>query len=713
MFSNWFGLLGKNKSAQRRRRAPARPIRPRCFVPNLEALETRTVPTVTVSLINGVLTAQCDSGANTVTVDHFGATAVINGSSFLDTFYNSILINGGAGGTMSNIHGIVKPLTINGGGTDTVNIGSGGRVTDIQADITITDPPVGAYAAVNVDDSADPEFENVVLDTVQAGGFSCGRIRELTAGSILYRYADTQAVTIQTGPGPGGIFNGAFVEVLATGVPTTLSGHGPIRVDVGNAGSLGGIQAAVSVANIGGLTSATLTVDDSADTFADRVVTLTGTALTISGIPVTTINYSAITALTYLAGPGTSGSNVFDVEGTAAGTSTSLNGGSGHNNTLVGPSAPTGFNIAGFNAGTLTSGVSASFSNFQNLTGASGNDAFICADGAGVGGNISDIGGATNTLDYSAYFMPVTVNLAEGTATGVGGSVSNILTLRGGAGNDSLTGNAAGARTFFIASPGNDSVTGLGTDNFLFSADANGAADSTWSITARNAGTLTFPGATTTFSGVQNLYGGGSGSAAFVFADGAGVDGNISGSILGGSTNTLDYRAFSTSVIVDLQSGFATGVGGSVSGITVVFGGTGNGALGAYNLLIGNGGNVLTGGTGRRNILVAGGTASTLNGGDQDDLLIAGSTAYDTEAGLVSWQAIAAYWAGTDDYSTRVANLTSGTGVPLLDATTVIGNGGGNTLIGTGEWALIYTDGLDNFTPPGFDPNSVVVPITP
>ena len=39
----------------------------------------------------------------------------------------------------------------------------------------------------------------------------------------------------------GGMINGAFVEVLATGVPTTLSGHGPIRVDVGNAGSLGGI----------------------------------------------------------------------------------------------------------------------------------------------------------------------------------------------------------------------------------------------------------------------------------------------------------------------------------------------------------------------------------------------------------------------------------------------------------------------------------------
>jgi hypothetical protein len=710
MFTRWFGQTRDKKSSQRRDTSVSRAVKRPRFLPQVEALEERYAPSVTVSLIGGVLTAQCDSGANTVTVDHFGATASINGSSVLDTFYNSILINGGAGGTMSNIHGIVKPLTINGGGTDTVNIGSGGRVTGIQTDITITDPPVGADAAVNVDDSADPEFKHVILDTA---AFSNGRITGLTAGSILYRYIDTQAVTIQTGPGPGGIINGAFVEVLATGVPTTLSGHGPTRVDVGNAGSLGGIQAAFSVANIGGLTSTPLTVDDSADTSADRVVTVTSTAVTISGLPVTTINYSAITSLTYNAGPGSSGSNVFDVEGTAAGTSTSLNGGSGNNNTLVGPNAPTGFNITGSNAGTLTSGVSASFSHFQNLTGRSGNDAFIFADGAGVGGNISDIGGAANTLDYSAYIMPVTVNLAAGTATGVGGSVSNILTLRGGAGNDSLTGNAAGARTFFFASPGNDSVTGLGTDNFLFSADANGTADSTWNITAPNSGTLTFPGATTTFSGVQNLYGGGSGSATFVFADGAGVDGNISGSSLGGSTNTLDYRAYSTSVIVDLQTGFATGVGGSVTGITVVFGGTGNGALGAYNLLIGNGGNVLTGGFDRRNILVAGGTASTLNGGNQDDLLIGGSSpAYDIEPGLVSWLQIAGYWAGTDDFNTRVFNLTNGNGVPRLDASTVTGNGGGNTLNGTGELAWIFTDGADFLNGP-FDPASQFVHIDP
>jgi hypothetical protein len=164
-------------------------------------------------------------------------------------------------------------------------------------------------------------------------------------------------------------------------------------------------------------------------------------------------------------------------------------------------------------------------------------------------------------------------------------------------------------------------------------------------------------------------------------------------------------------VTVNLQDGSASGVGGGVANIQNVTGGNGGGTAGMYNLLIGNGGNVLTGGTGRRNILVAGGSASTLNGGDQDDLLIAGSTVYDTDQAMAAWSQIAAEWASsTDDFWTRVNLLsTPGSGVPLLDPTTVFGNGGGNTLNGTCELAWIFSDGLDTIG--CFDPNSVTTPI--
>src|SRR5262249_36096999 len=87
----------------------------------------------------------------------------------------------------------------------------------------------------------------------------------------------------------------------------------------------------------------------------------------------------------------------------------------------------------------------------------------------------------------------------------------------------------------------------------------------------------------------------------------------------------------------------------------------------------------LTGGRGRRNLLIAGARASTLQSGDGDDLIIGGTTSYDREAGLASLLAIMREWASTDPYSTRVDKLTHGRGVPLLDATKVHNNGGGNT----------------------------------
>src|SRR5205807_5124873 len=132
-----------------------------------------------------------------------------------------------------------------------------------------------------------------------------------------------------------------------------------------------------------------------------------------------------------------------------------------------------------------------------------------------------------------------------------------------------------------------------------------------------------------------------------------------------GGSGSLDYSPYSSSVIVDLQTGTATGVGGSLSHIKNVTGGSGGGA-GVYNILVGNGGNVLTGGNGRRNLLIAGSSASTLQGGDDDDILIGGTTAYDKD--IASVLAIMDYWSTTsDDYATRVSNLLTGNGMLPLD----------------------------------------------
>ena len=77
-------------------------------------------------------------------------------------------------------------------------------------------------------------------------------------------------------------------------------------------------------------------------------------------------------------------------------------------------------------------------------------------------------------------------------------------------------------------------------------------------------------------------------------------DGLASLAVSGGSgTNTLDYSGYVGPVVVDLPLGSATGFAGGISNIENVDGGIGN------DILVGNGGNVLTGGTGY-NLLIAG-----------------------------------------------------------------------------------------------------------
>src|SRR5262249_19137569 len=135
----------------------------------------------------------------------------------------------------------------------------------------------------------------------------------------------------------------------------------------------------------------------------------------------------------------------------------------------------------------------------------------------------------------SALAGPVSVNLASGTATGIGGTFSNITNFVGGAGSDTLTG-------------------------------ANTA--NTWNVTAGNAGNVN---GTVTFSSFQNLSGG-TAADTFKFADNVGVSGTVNG----GGSGTLDYSAYTSAhpVTVNLQSSTATNVGG-FSNITNFVGGAG------------------------------------------------------------------------------------------------------------------------------------------
>jgi Ca2+-binding RTX toxin-like protein len=152
-----------------------------------------------------------------------------------------------------------------------------------------------------------------------------------------------------------------------------------------------------------------------------------------------------------------------------------LVGGAGAN-TLVGANATNTWSITGTNAGNVA-GVT--FSAFPNLTGGTGMDVFKFSAGKGVTGAIHG-GGGGDWLDYASYTTAVTVNLATGTATGVGGGVTNVPNVRGGQGTNTLTGNSQG--NILIGGAGTNIITG-GSGRSILTGDTGtatvkgGAAD--------------------------------------------------------------------------------------------------------------------------------------------------------------------------------------------------------------------------------------------
>ncbi len=117
-------------------------------------------------------------------------------------------------------------------------------------------------------------------------------------------------------------------------------------------------------------------------------------------------------------------------------TTLSIDAGTG-NDTVFGPDVDTVWSITGDGEGTAsvaaTRPYTFSFQHVENLTGGVGADSFVFANAsAALAGNIDGDDGA-NTLDYSALSSAVTVNLASGAASGLGGTIASIGTIIGSA----------------------------------------------------------------------------------------------------------------------------------------------------------------------------------------------------------------------------------------------------------------------------------------
>src|SRR5262249_49951130 len=134
------------------------------------------------------------------------------------------------------------------------------------------------------------------------------------------------------------------------------------------------------------------------------------------------------------------------------------------------------------------------FVDVGSLLGGILSDSFVFSDAKSVTGSLDGSGG-TDTLDYSAYRSGVTVNLAAGSATGVGKGISNLDAVFGGSAGDTLAGPKQ---------------------------------DNTWNVTGRNLGTLTYSVTSFGFSSVENLTGGVF-QDRFVFSNGRVISGTVAG----------------------------------------------------------------------------------------------------------------------------------------------------------------------------------------
>ena len=263
-------------------------------------------------------------------------------------------------------------------------------------------------------------------------------------------------------------------------------------------------------------------------------------------------------------------------------------------------------------------------------------DDTITLDNASSAGDmVISSAGTSVPVTFTNPSSALTIDSGSGADTlnlvAVDGAFGANLTLNGNNGADifNITASTIGAGTLIVdGANGNDTLVGPNVVN-------------NWDVVSSNQGDLNN---LANFVSMENLTGGNN-SDTFDFSNGAGVTGTING---GGGTDTLNYSAYLSSVVVDLGANAATNVG------TV---------LNFENINGGSSSDTLTGNN----------QANVINGNGDDDV-IRGASGNDTLNG----------GGGADDIAGQAGNDT------------VNGNGGNDTLDGGADTDIVNGNGGDD-----------------
>lgn len=586
----------------------------------------------------------------------------------MDTNINMSTTIVGGGTATSNqvtVDGTHGNLTIDGNfGPIDVTVGNG-PVQGIRGNVTLLK---GMGATLTMDDSANTKETSNTYTLSKADKTPDGLVNTSSMpATIAYKYAGTSSVTIKTG------MNNPVVDVLATGVPTSLLTNDDTNINVGGHGMGGTLQSILGPLTIDKNPAATgplanmLVVDDSnssiartvnLDSFTDSGSQMFGSITVPLRLPggtsaLAAINYLATitTSLDLYSGVSTRGNRV-NVLSTV--TSFTLHSGSPDRvfvGSAIRPADSTldtilqaSITIRGQNDALQLNDVNSSGPHRYSLSGVVfrfSRDNIRLLSGDGIASVAFNAGADANEIIVGNLEPNLTV------------------TANGGASDDTFV--------VLTRSPNQRDLTlhGLGGTNTLRGPNQ----DNTWSIRSSTSGKITpDSGGAVLFSDMANLIGG-SGIDSFVLDDGAGVTGSIDG---GGGGDWLDYTAYSTGVTVNLATNSARGVPNGITGIQNVRGGdSGDRFFGNAqgNILVGGKGmDRLVGGSGP-NLLIGGGSADFLFAGTAGDILIGGRTKWDPFNQPL--RAILTKWQSGLGYGQRIADLR--TGVPF--------NGGTATLV--------------------------------
>lgn len=297
-------------------------------------------------------------------------------------------------------------------------------ITTTGGNVTLTSPDINVTQAIN-SGAGNVNLLATPVTAVIGVGTNVGTLG-VTYGvsdAELALISSTGVITIGDGTNTGGIQVAGSESVgpaslAAKNIDLVTGQHITVLGSMTGANQLG-LRAGMNINHTAaGVLGATFLVLDFGQDGSGATATITGTLQSPNPVIINSgagddtlrFNFTSTTALP------TVGVFAFDFGG---------------NDLLDGPDFNQVFTLTGANTGTLTPDGgsyqgSVDFFDYENLAGGTADDRFAFLPGGSVNGNIDGVAGGINTLDYSAYGSPVTIDLQNSTATGIGGNFFNI-----------------------------------------------------------------------------------------------------------------------------------------------------------------------------------------------------------------------------------------------------------------------------------------------